>query len=377
MVNDESSRAQTQSPSISLITRKVVTAILIVATGLILNVVLSGVFAHMDGVFYAEDIAGRLPARSVKAIAAFKDNYTSVISDLDLRIKKALQEGNTSDIDRLIKLRETYQLELQKLTNPIIVSAFYENRSGYYFLVALVFVALAVFLVNPLHSGRLNRKSIFTFALIVYVGWMFTNWLRNFVFYDAGRTIFSYVNYDVGKLSFFYQEIRAGIIAILISILWHQWMAYYQEVLLKTANWEKQTMSPVQLSELAADVSGLFNKWQVASILITAAFLPWTIFYWINVMTYGDTRYIISAMVIHVYWAISWVLISAPLIHEYRKWSILKSARVARALDSAEGKDVIEFLDGLNPLSEFQILFAAVASVVSFLFPLIGLIKGF
>jgi hypothetical protein len=204
---------------------------------------------------------------------------------------------------------------------------------------------------------------------------VFTNWLRNFAFYDEGRTIFSYVNYDISPLSFILQELRAIVMALLISVLWQQWMIYYGEVKQQFSRWEGKSSGLADISKRSHLVADMFNRWQLNSVLVVGAFLPWTFFYWQNTVALGDSRYVVAALAMHFYWAMSWVLISAPLIYTFHKWSLLKSEVLALASDNPDdSKNVdrrISFVRETNPLSSLQIVGAGVASVVSFLLPLL------
>lgn len=212
-------------------------AIMIAILGVIWNVIVPGVGAYIDRVFYYEDVESKFPHHSTKAAASYqaykqsRDNYTQLISHADTQINHILKKGGeNAELVNLLALRETYQREAVKLKSPILISPFYGNRSTYYFLVCCTFLSISIFLLNPEISRSLNKRKLVLFTLFIYIGLVFTNWLRNFAFYDEGRTIFSYVNYDISPLSFVLQELRAIVMALLISVLWQQWMIYYGEV---------------------------------------------------------------------------------------------------------------------------------------------------
>jgi hypothetical protein len=359
------------------------TSIFILTIIVLWNIFVPGLVAYLDGVFYSDDIEAKFPKHSIKAAESYnlykqtRVSYNQLISNTDIKINDILQkQDGFTDLETLLKLRETYRNDLTRLKSPIIVSPFYNNRSAYYFLVCYIFLSISIFLLKPESSTKLNRKKILQSTLFVYIGWTFTTWLRNFVFYDDGRTIFSYVNYDISPSSFILQEFRTLVMAFLVAVLWQQWIKYYDKVCQETASWENDSASLLSMIKRADVVSNMFNKWQVNSVIIVAAFLPWTFFYWINVMYYGDSRYVVAALFMHVYWAISWILITLPLIHVYQKWTKLKSKTLATAAIKTDKKPEVDreinFLKELNPLTDFQISFAAVVSISSFLLPFVN-----
>ncbi len=83
----------------------------------------------------------------------------------------------------------------------------------------------------------------------------------------------------------------------------------------------------------------------------------------------------------HLFWAITWVAISASLVAAVNRWSGVKSAALAfasaRTDDTKEADRAITFISQLNPLSSLHILGASVAAAVSFSIPLIEVLRQF
>jgi hypothetical protein len=176
------------------------------------------------------------------------------------------------------------------------------------------------------------------------------------------------------------QDVRTLILAILVAILWNQWMQYHDDVRQQVSSWKPTTKSLEPMAMHARTVSVLFNRWQLISVIIVGAFLPWTVFYWINVMTFGDSRYVVAAFTIHLHWAITWILVSAPLIHTFYAWTNLKSEALALVASSTDDSKEVDrklaYITQSNPLTNLQIIGAGVVSIFSFLLPIINLIIG-
>ena len=315
------------------------TTILLITLSLIWNFVITGIVAYGEGVFYSKDVEVKLPGHSKEALSRYsaykktQGDYTQKISDIDSQITSLLQRKETySEVENLIKLRQLYKDELANLKSPIAINPFYGNRTVYYGFTGYICLGFLVLLLIPVSLRRLNLRKVLIVGLLLYVGWMSTGWLRNFIFYDEGRTVFSFLNYDIGHVSFFLQELRILGICLLISASWDGWMIYYRDVVEQLRGWDSETASLSRLSEHAHFITRMFSVWQISFIAIGAAFLPWTFHYWVTIMKLGDGRYVIQAFVMHIYWIITWTLATAPLIYAYGKWSTLKAAALGRRL---------------------------------------------
>lgn len=354
--------------------------ILIIGLSLIWNFGVAGVVAYKEGVFYANDVEGKLPSHSREALSKYdsykkkRNNYIQIISEIDSQIENPSQiRENYGDVENLIKLRNLYREELSSLKSPISISPYYMNRPLYITFIAYVSLGILTFLLMPTSLKGLNVRKVLTVGLLLYIGWMSTGWLRNFVFYDEGRTVFSFVNYDIGPVSFFLQELRLLGACILISAVWWGWIVYFDDVLKRLQDRDSEPTSLFELSEHAYIITRMFTRWQITSIVIVAAFLPWTYHYWMLIVRQGDSRYVIHALVMHGYWAVTWILTTVPLFYVYRKWSALKTAVLSKAVSSdtnGEPDRTINIIKEISPLSNLQFAGASIVSVISFLLPL-------
>src|SRR5687767_7098897 len=109
--------------------------IVIILVDLAINILLPGLVAYKDRVFYLEEVEAKFPKHSTRAAESYRsykqkrDEYIQLLANADLQVGKILQGGgNYAELDELLKLRDTYREELSILKNPIIVSPFYGNR---------------------------------------------------------------------------------------------------------------------------------------------------------------------------------------------------------------------------------------------------------
>jgi hypothetical protein len=74
--------------------------------------------------------------------------------------------------------------------------------------------------------------------------------------------------------------------------------------------------------EFLENLSALFLYWQMCSIILAGAFLPYTVFFWTYVISFGDQRYLPHAVIMHGLWGVSWLLISLPLGWTWYQWKV-------------------------------------------------------
>jgi hypothetical protein len=300
-----------------------------------------------------------------------KDDYANRLHSVEDALRAALGNRDFAQLQALNNLRTTYETELLKLKDPIVISPFYQNRSIFYFLIAHLALGLVIILARGDDSFSPRLKLLLPLGIILYVLFMSTNWLRNFLFYDEGRTIFSFVNFDLSPLSFFIQEFQAFVLSVMIAYYWMQLSHIHKTSFDETTKWHAGSFSHEEDSEtlrIAGSASNFINKlifrWQVSSVLIVCAFLPWTLFYWVNSVTYADSRYLISAVIFHMYWLITWVLCSVPLVWCFQRWLEFKTdllvCYASGKEEEAGVKNASEVLSEMTPLSVWQMSAAGI-----------------
>jgi hypothetical protein len=210
-------------------------------------------------------------------------------------------------------------------------------------------------------------------TMLVYLTFAWTNWYRTTPLGQYGRTVFSYVHFDVGVTTFFLQELRILGMCILVCIIWRYWCSSPNGV---GVNSSSSSSNIEKLTDLSLDVSHQFRVWQRNSILLAVAFLPWTWFYWRSMGALADTRYIYSAVVLHLLWLGTWIIITTHLWNLAIVWKREKLFSLAKLLesDSKDSNNESVYIQGLDPLQKFQVGFAIITSLISFFSPFIELI---
>lgn len=359
--------------------QRLITLFVIISFSLIWIVIIPGFVAYREGVFYKSDVEARLPSHSTRAVSSYdlyrktQTNNALAIAEIDRQLTELLQrKENTAQIESLIKLRQIYREEQTNSKPPITPSPYFGNRTPSYTFISYIFLGISLFLLMPVPIKTLNLRKAILLGVLLYAGWMFTSWIRNFVVYDEGRTIFSFVNYDIGPLSFLLQELRILGLCLMIAALWQGWTSYFTTVADQYRRDSAHEESLVSLGNNALFIAQMFNRWQLTSIALLGAFLPWTFLYWSNIVNYGDSRYVIPALVVHLYWIVSWGLTTAPLIYAYKRWAAAKTRALAEAATSNRQREPdrsIKFVREINPISSFQVFGAGVATAISFLLP--------
>jgi hypothetical protein len=345
----------------------------LLAITLVWTLLIPGAVAYGEGVFYSVEI----PSAAVEQreqLTRYSDQratFEGLRAQVDGRLHLAANGKVEDDIERLLSVHDHIQRELNGLSNPISLLPFYGNPSWCFWASAYFGLsALGLFLAR--RPARWFTPRSIAAAAAAYFMFSSTSWLRNFGLGSKGRTIFSYVNYDIGRWSFVLQEIRGLGICILLVVAWRAWSEHYASVVTDINNWDRPTEALDDVAQRASRIRNLFFEWKLASVCVVMAFLPWTYFYWQTATIFGDSRYWVSAIVMHSFWAVTWIGVSAPLLAASRWWTGLR----ARIVASSGGNDVtLKALKELDPIGNAGAFGAAIASVVSFLLPVVEFVK--
>jgi hypothetical protein len=243
-------------------------------------------------------------------------------------------------------------------------------------------LAWLIILVRPIDSPVLRRGLNWWAWAIGLAVWIYLlkatpQFSRNFWFNttDYGRTVFAYPNADIDSCSFWIQESISFIGILFLAVLWRQWVTFFEEQLRIV---QGRDGDAVQLAFNTSRVNGLSNAyvhWQIASLLLALPFFLTTLFYWPVVFHHRDLRYVPSALISHVLWAVSWVFISLPLAVDWHSWSQQRSAAIA-ALRSGSNSGDLAALKELQPVSLVNLVGTGIGAVVGFVFPLLNAFRA-
>lgn len=148
----------------------------------------------------------------------------------------------------------------------------------------------------------------------------------------------------------------------------------------------KKRSSSSQYPKTCERVAEKFSQWQIDSLLLTVAFLPWTYFYWRLVITIGDIRYLHGAIYLHIMWGLIWLITSSKLIDSLKKWrrhqaELLVDVSTGKQMFPTPNANSMSSLDDPNtliklsrPIGKFRMVTTSIIAFVSFVIPLIRLL---
>jgi hypothetical protein len=168
------------------------------------------------------------------------------------------------------------------------------------------------------------------------------------------------------------QEINTLIWLLLVISLWHNWF-----VIFKTRARELQVDSDTSPDmKSLTRLSETFLHWQISSVVLALGFMVFTGVFWDLVIVNRDRRYLIPAVVVHLIWALSWMLLTLPLFVTWQDFSRKKMrALLGLTKDGTGGADGkvtdTEALEKLSPVALWNGFGSALTAVLSFLFPIV------
>ncbi|HEV3485776.1 MAG TPA: hypothetical protein VG106_10235, partial [Vicinamibacterales bacterium] len=344
------------------------------------------------------------------------DDYTKAKNARDAMIRTINQQLNAAIVARdaeAIKALMLVREDLEKGNNepkPISTIGFHLNPQLLMWPAIYSCLLWVIFVYPPtawrIHVPRrfvgfprLNRARdrnrrpwltpllVTVFALLIDLVYQWPTWVRNALPKDPERKVFAYPNLDIHQASFWTQETIVFGFAALLALLWLQWTDYYAFTARLTERQErsiqkersdnarsKKTLALALDSRLVNDLSSMFGEWQVRSLILALGFVFFTNFFWTLVARNGDQRYLVSAVLVHVLWAISWCAISIPLIARWRYWlTVKRRALVDLALYDRPGEEATkkEIITSTRPFSELGFSLAGAASFASFILPIV------
>ena len=305
-----------------------------------------------------ERIGERVREISAPSVALLDDQIAT--QDAKRRLRAYIANGDPADIEPLLNTYAALSEFEQQSPRKIRIAKYANSQARHYFFAS--YLAFAVLLV--LHRS-LDRQSDSTltahsfaisFGVLFFIFLNWSNWWRNTPWGQSDRTLFSYAHFDISPLGFAMQELQILGMMILCGYVAALLIDYAPAIPCPDSS------GPVELSKFTKRE---FEIWQIRSVLLAIAFLPWTIFYWRIVTSVGETRYFPSAISMHVIWAILWLLASAPAwraFHAWQEFSVTSSAE--------KSADDMKKIQMLEPVSRSIFVGSAVASTISFAYPI-------
>jgi hypothetical protein len=209
------------------------------------------------------------------------------------------------------------------------------------------------------------------FSVIVLTDYHTPILIRNFLPLNEGRTVYGYSNIDISPISFLVMFVMDTIFMVLLVLIWAKWLAISTEVKrdLEEGKAFEYTLDPKVLKQL----SELYINWQITSVLVAMPFLGFTFFYYDFMLKAHDERYLPQALNSHLLWAVTWIVISLPLIRRHYRWMVAKMLALAECKSRNDGEfgRRSKLFEQLRPYSTASVIMSASIGILTFIFPLI------
>ena len=178
-----------------------------------------------------------------------------------------------------------------------------------------------------------------------------------------------WVNWDMSLGSYVLQDIRECGMFFLMCTFWdlgRQRLEIVRSILEDAEKWPDDTVD--RLIFARSVFQRALSLWQASTILMLILFVPWSFFYWHQIVVNKDARYLPAVLMIDLLWMITWFVASRPFLFAMRCWN----GERLRAISAWSGdverlKALLE--DGSNS-SELQVVIATLTAVGSMLLPL-------
>jgi hypothetical protein len=363
--------------------RKAILSIGIWLVVVILVVVLPGCIAFYGGGFDERGIIKKLKEPIKTQYKEYQQDIESVSKSIEIiysNLNRLDSQDSTQEIHKLVDdLKSLEDFRNGMLSSPPIkIMPFYPLRQSTFVLAGLIYVlCLLVFVFkDDEHSTTDKLFTSNTFLLTIFIYFVYESplWIRN-ILQSPGRKIFAPPNYDINPASFFAQEASTLLCMYLLSACWLNWSR--ESKIAKTKALRISNQAPVLDSSLAEQVTDIYVKWLWQSFLVGIGFFNLVYFYWLVVENMNDYRYIPSAIIAHLLWGVSWVLLSAPLFWIWGAWHTNRLRIIAdlTKLNPNSSKDRIEstikIMSQLEPMSGLSSKLGWLGAVISFLLPLL------
>jgi hypothetical protein len=307
-------------------TIRIAGGILIVA--MLIGLLVPGYLYYLAGVFDQAGVVRHLPpsAHAKWELAAQRRRQLEqALTTVESAIASTAPPVSTETLSTLLRSRETIQSSLASVDSPqlIHIAPFFLDPLMFVWPIFFASFGWLVFLLGPRpasrHSG-LDRVIVFLLILLIY---RWPTWIRNTPFLTTiDRITYADSNWDVSKVGFVVQEGLALITCGLIALAWTRWSDFVSQWRERLAAQRPQLQTPAGVMTILESMTQLYFHWQAASVLLAAAFLPYTFFFWTYVIDNHDRRYLVHALTLHGLWLVSWALISLPLACTWYEWRV-------------------------------------------------------
>jgi hypothetical protein len=351
-------------------------AALLAALGLLLGLIVPGLLRYQFKTLFPEQVATHLSESLKEKWDEFNGESRALQSALTTLDKRIVDDASTSDQRNLVGLfefRRALVTYINERKPPFHVAGFYLDPIMFVWSAFYISFFWLLFMLAPNveYERRWRSYSLMFAGLTVLLRW--PTWLRNAPpLRDMMRSVYADANFDVSWQTFFLQECNALILVWGILELFLVWSSYLTQ-------WRKEISSirglgPLNITHaywLTQTFSRQFIHWQLCSLLLAFAFIPYTFFFWRYVVDFGDPRYLPHALIMHAAWGACWVAVSLPLAQTWYDL-LLKQAMTpyeAKGVGQSGEAALTEKAPG-SPVGSLNVIASIVAALATFGFPI-------
>src|ERR1022692_2522623 len=204
---------------------------------LILTVVIPGLVAWHNDVFYEKGLKAKFAEKELKKKFVVKDR--NLLDDFETRQESRLKEmrmikeviekqfrdpNNKENLAAILERHAQIQKEYDAASYPIHFVPFFQNIQILLHPVLYTCLGCLVFLVRPPNCSVSFFRTA-AIALGIYLASKWPQYIRTFLFdtAEAGRMVVAYPNWDIDLASFIMQEMVGLGACILLAVIWKQW----------------------------------------------------------------------------------------------------------------------------------------------------------
>jgi hypothetical protein len=338
----------------------------------LIGLILPGLTAYKVGIFDEESMsktmAAKLPPeeqRDIEHYRATKAAAKEKIKEIDsiFASNQILSNDQVSSLNAQLSIAH----RLVTADPPVTFLPFYLSSgmlTWVFTLTPLAWLALVFYPgISPFEQLKIGK--VFACALLGYISYQWTVWMRYFVLQNNGRKVIGFANYDVSHATFWFQEFHTILFWTLMSMVAFQWLA------VADFNSRKSRVAGETLSQMTSDLSKAFLQWQLTSLLLALSYFPFTTFYWNLIVTFHDLRFLTAAIILHTMWLIIWAIISTPLFQSWKRWQEFKINAFEDILGGKTDGASLETLNAAEPIGDWAKAISASLTALSFLGPLL------
>jgi hypothetical protein len=360
---------------------------LILFAGILFGIFIPGYFYYRCNTFDQDGIAALLPSdpnlypnpkQTWEAYKKTKDGLKNSVLAIDARIATGADAvpniSTVNDISALVEQRARLISALAALeaNPPFHLAGFYLEPLMFMWPAFYTCLAWLIFILEPNYS---RRRGIWRWVPVfwgTFVLYRWPTWMRNVSpLRPIERHVYANGNWDISIRSFFVQEVQAVLACILLVAVWAVWVDFIPVWKAKVRECLAGDGSDDRSAEFAESFVKLFVHWQICSIVLAGAFVPYTFFFWNYVIEYGDRRYLAHALIMHGLWGVTWLLISMPLASTWYEWNVRYRLKIQTKATPTKRDDRPSTVEMGTLIGSWNVMGSLVGAAVAFGFPIV------